>query len=309
MKRIVITENQMYGLGEHIRLGKVNFKIEKPERYLKYDIDKIDGGNQEIKEMLSSLTKKELDEVFVNYKYLFKSPTYDNPITMFIYRKTIDEGLIHTYPIEKTFEYVKDYFDFQDWQIKILKTSNGNKYIRVYIPNTEDNLNELDKAMNLCGYFLAYPKKEVLKGLDNGTIIWLDYDGKFQDDESEKIRSEEKFLFHLTPRYYRKKIETIGISPKSKNAVFNYPNRVYFLRGTTPKNDFFDLAQKISANNRSYMNTQEKYKGKYTLFMIDVERLPNNVRLYTDPRFNYGVYTTSYIDPKCIVDVKDVELD
>lgn len=256
------------------------------------NVSNEDENKERLISFLNSLSKEDLEKLWFDYSNIHKAATYSNPVTIAM-MSHINEGLIHTYPIEKTIKYIKDYFGFSDKQIVPKLAENGVYHIWVCIPNVENNLNLVTRAMSACGYYLGSPREEAIP---RDEWVWLQYEPKNQEDASKQIREEETTLLHLTPIYNLGKILHIGFSPRCKNELFNYPSRVYFLRGSTTKEDIINIGEQLCDSNSSLGNT-----GNYALFTIDISKIPNNVKFFLDPNYPYGVYTNSNITPSAIV--------
>ena len=257
------------------------------------------GYEQRLYSILRNLPKEEIQKVWIDYRDIHKAASYSNPVTIAM-MSHVNEGLIHTYPIEKTIEYIKSYFDLKDWQIEKKQADNGLYHIWVAIHTFGDNIELIKKAMSSCGYYLGHPKEN---GIPKNRIVWLQFEAKIQDDESKKVRSEEKTLLHLTPTYNLGKIKNIGFSPRCKNSLFNYPSRVYFLRGSISKEEAIDICRQLSEKNTSLGNT-----GEYVLFTVDLAKIPKNVELCLDPNYPHGVYTSSNISPKTIIGYEKINI-
>ena len=244
------------------------------------------------------IVKEDLDKIWIDYSTIRHAANYSNPLTIHMI-SNIHEGLIHTYPLDKTISYVKSYFRLADWQIMQVPAANGANHINVIIPNISNNLELMKEAMNLCGYYLGHPKEDTLRP---NVLVALQFEAKVEADKSEQIRNEETTLYHLTPYNNRKKIEAIGFSPRCKNELFNYPRRVYFLRGSLGMGDIVNIGKQLNGANNSL-----GYDGNYVLFTIDLNAIPKDVKMSLDPNYPYGIYTTSSISPNVIINIQDIK--
>ena len=126
---------------------------------------------------------KEMDEM---YNYFYTNPPQDVPIlekrelfelgelsSMLYYNpiitalninesKLLNEAGYSTYPIETTIQYVSDALSIPLRSFNIINRRDNVKFIRVIIPNKkpknekeEHDKDKLDKAMHLCGYYVA----------------------------------------------------------------------------------------------------------------------------------------------------------
>ena len=229
-----------------------------------------------------------------DFRKIYHSPTYENPITLYI-GQHLSEGLLITYPIDKTIEYIRNYFNLPPSQVNKIKGNDGIGKIAVNFYNIGKNVELMSKAMDICGYYLAFPKENHIPYND---WVRLEYEPKFQNEINTYLLNSEEFLLHITPFYNVNKIKTIGFSPRYRNDMFNYPDRVYFIKGTTDRQSIQTLAENLSSVNKSIGNN-----GDYALIKIDLSNVPKNVRFYSDPNFINGVYTTDNIPPNVITDI------
>lgn len=254
--------------------------------------------DSELNEFLSKLSEEELRKLWVYYSSIEHAASYSNPLTILM-ANSLHEGLIHTYPIDKTISYIQSYFGLNSQQIKPIKAENGITHIHVIIPTIGNNFELIERAMGLCGYYLGFPQRD---SIPSNSLVRLQFEPKIQKDDSEQIRDSETTLLHLTPIYNKKKIQSIGFSPRCKNELFNYPSRVYFLRGSLSPNGVMDIGQQLFRANNSLGNN-----GEYALFTIDLNKIPKDVELFLDPNYPHGIYTTSNIKPDTIINVSSIK--
>ena len=262
-----------------------------------------DDREEKLKEFLNSLSEDELNKLCIRYAEITHAAGYANPLTISMLNKSkIDEGLTRTYPINKTISHISSYFNLHPRQIvKKVSAENEISHILVFIPSIKDNVQVMIEAMKSCGYYLGSPKLENIKP---NTWVWLQFEPKTQEDNSEQIRNEEKTLMHLTPINNLRKIQSIGFSPRCKNELFNYPNRLYFLRGSQDKNEIMNIGQQLCDANSSVDN-----EGKYALITLDLSRIPSEVNFSMDPNYPYGIFTTNNIRPDVITNVEVIEFE
>lgn len=222
--------------------------------------------------------------------------SFDNPVSR-VMKLPLSEGLIKTYPMEKTIQYIKDYFKLSDDEIYPINAENGREQIAINVPIVGDNLERVEKAFTLCGYYLGYPKKDTLKP---NTIYELQFEKKYDDDFSKQLRKHESVLYHVSPIYYAEKIKHIGLTPRSRNGVFDYPDRTYFIIGSA-KEIIPHVVSELDSSLTNKMNN-----GKYCIITLDLNRIPENVKFYLDPNAKYSVYTYDNISPNSIIDTEEI---
>ena len=104
-------------------------------------------------------------------------------------------------------------------------------------------------------------------------------------------------MYHATPSIYLDKIMKIGLTPKTKNSLGNYPDRIYMTIGNHLTQEdlmLFGALQNLRGNKDIYDNNE------YSILQIDVKKLPNNMKMYIDPRANNAVFTYDNIKPECL---------
>lgn len=220
--------------------------------------------------------------------------SYGNPLSIAIHEKRnfLEEGLIRTYPIEKTRKYIIDLYDFDDSQIEVFSNNKVEK-LRVIIPNNENIIDKVKKAMDLCGYFCSvendYPYID--------KWIYLNFEPKNQEKVNEYVRTMKK-IYHVTSEKNVEKISKIGLSPRFKNPLFSYPERVYLFVEDTPPDDIYSLTKQLK--------TVKRVEDKHCLLIIDVSKIPENIDFYLDPNYSYGIYTKDNIPPSAILEIYEM---
>mgnify|MGYP003300682774 CR=1 FL=1 len=230
--------------------------------------------------------------------------SFDNPLSIAMSNKQLNEGLTRTYPAPQVKKWLIQYYGFEDWQIEIFELAGGYGFM-IYVPSSEGNEGELTTAMDRMGYFLSRSSEEY--NPDEGEV-WgsFQFEPKFQPNETQTVKETCRTLYHATPFYNKEKIQQNGLCPKSKNTQFSYPSRVYFFTDkfseAAIKHYISDLRR---AESRKWLT--DRTKGKYSLFKIDVSKLPENVELHYDVNLNGAVWTTSNIPPTIIDFVEDIQ--
>lgn len=231
----------------------------------------------------------EIDLSKINHTY-----TYANPISL------LNEGLIISYPADKLIVYLKDYFGLDDGQI--YKTTNdGIDKINIYVNNIEQNVYILKNALDRCGYFLAFPKE---RNIPKNQWARLQFEPKFQENILEKLKQTEKYLYHLSPIKYNNKIKSIGFCPKTKNNLFDYPDRIYFIKGSVDRNSVLNFGKQLCGWRIKDHNISSE---KYVLYTISLSKIPDKVNFYIDTNFPDGVYTSDNLSPEVIINQEIIE--
>lgn len=248
----------------------------------------------------SQLMRKELNEMdFKNNLSLRQgSVSFDNPVSIGLQNEKLEEGLIHTYPIDTTIRYIKEYFGLDDSEIYKRKGENG--YERIFVRMYDDKRNHtiMNRAMNLCGYFPSH-----FTNIGNDYVA-VQYESRNDEDISAELRKTERYLTHITPTYNEEKILKNGFSPKAKNFVFNFPDRVYFSVGSAAPEESLEMVKMLNFANASAGNN-----GKYTVFKVDLTKIPENVKFFRDQNYKNGIYTKENIRPDCIVGKIEIDVN
>ena len=156
-----------------------------------------------VNETLNSYQKNLMND----FRQIFHPASFDNPLT-YLMRKPIEEGITKTYPIDITIRYINDYFNKYHLNVFIRKGSTLTKDEKIIIefPNTNDNFNIIDKALNLCGYYLGFPKEdEIVK--NKNLWLTLEYEPRHQSDDTKQIKEEELTKLKIKYKKLKNKIE------------------------------------------------------------------------------------------------------
>lgn len=188
-------------------------------------------------------------------------------------RLAIIEGLIHTYPSDKSMNILKKRFP----ELIVELESDGE----IYIENQP--LQKLEKYLPIItnlGYFiskLTIDGQEWVKEYNNDTkpiafVLEAKYD--YQVEIPDK-------LYHASPIKFKDKILKYGLTPKTGNKLSNHPERIYLTD---------DLNKAINFGN--YLKEEEDsewYKNGYCIYSIKGIGVS---KLYSDVNFRQGGFYT-----------------
>ena len=251
------------------------------------------------KEEMSKIPKEELGKYCAKYKEPAVSCTIEN-VSLFL------EGLIHTYPVDKTIQFVQKSLNGIPILIRPIESENGQQ-IQVTFPSIGNNFNIIVNLMNLCGYYLGAPKFNS-ENYPKDVILSLQFEPKNQD-KNRDILGHERTLLHITQTKNLSKIKKIGLVPSAKNRMFNYPDRIYFIKGGLPEAKVLGLATMLC-----YVKKHEAFKNgapikeDYSILTLDISKIPERVKFTIDPNFGDGFYTTDNIPPSAIIDEKKITI-
>lgn len=234
----------------------------------------------EYKEYIDDIENSEKDSYI--YNEILKRTKFD--------RLVIVEGLIHTYPIEKSVNILKRRFP----ELTIEVESDGEIYIENQPPQ---KLEKYVPIITNLGYFiskLTIDGQEWIKEYNSDTkpialILEAKYDYEVDIPET---------LYHASPIKFKDKIIKFGLTPKTGNKLSNHPERIYLTN---------DLNKAINFGN--YLreeNDNEWYKNGYCVYSVKGIGVS---KLYSDVNFRHGgFYTLNNIKSENIKLIKEFTL-
>jgi hypothetical protein len=193
-------------------------------------------------------------------------------------KQRLIEGLIHTYSINKSIDIIKRRFPY----LKCDLEEDGE----IYIEGKFNDIKNYNPLFNNLGYFIS-------KLTFNGS----DWTNNYSDESKPialflepkydvKIEPLPNILYHASIKKFDKRIEKIGLIPKSGNKLSNYTDRIY-------------LTDKLEIAKLFALNLKKEYNTDYSIYKINTNEL--NINLYEDINLkNGGYYTLSNIPPKYI---------
>jgi hypothetical protein len=221
----------------------------------------------------------------------------------------IYEGLIFSVSIDSFVDYIKRWAISSD-KFRVIE-KNGKIQLN-FIENLDSGkeLDNLIKVINTMGWFIsAYLVNS------EGNLKWKPFNKeKFKNEQYDllsfqveakydvelNVRSIEK-LYHISPSIYEKKIQKIGLSPKSLSKISSHPNRIYFTKEEDGVYALIGQFSKLDPN-----------KTGFIVYEIDVKkwiRINRDARLFNDPNFPNGIYTLSNVHPSCLHKIDTVSND
>lgn len=233
----------------------------------------------------------------------------------FIKEASLNEGLLITYPIDKVVKYIQNKFNLTNDDVDIL--IDDGEYILVSKKLDDDLFEKIEEVLRLGGYYQADRE-----GYENPNFFT--YEKKFEDETSNKSLYVIRYLYHVSPSINDKKIQSMGLIPKSKNYKFNYPDRIYFFsdKDVKEKPDFIEqmcreLYRPIYLHTMNQLlkksidreTVARKRINEYSVYRIDFEKL-EGIKLYRDPNTrNFdSYYTTDNIRPEWIEKIDEIKL-
>jgi hypothetical protein len=227
------------------------------------------------------------------------------------------EGLIKSYSINDTIGRLSLANNKNKLQVKYRFEESQDNRALPYIIITfkkyfKENVNKIINIFNMCGWYLAsfkdinnnlYKNKYELIDVDNyGELSEMTFRAKF-DVEVEKNKYPE-YLYHITPEIFVKKIEYIGLKPKSLNKLIGHEDAIY-LFNLRSDDELMDLVKQLDA--KRVKNENGPKSNTYILFKVQVPR-HDLFKLFIDPDLFNGYFTKNNIHPNYLKIVKEIKL-
>jgi len=229
------------------------------------------------------------------------------------YKQHLEEGLIKTYDVTEFVKHFNKMIAAKDYK-KLLSNAKVDPDAHVWLivkikPDTINFAKELVSLMNVLGYYVSdvnfrgyniddeanHPPKsnddflKIVKQAEeeNASAIQLLIEPKFEEEAEGKFT----ILYHITEEKHLKKIQEMGLVPKSKSKVTYHPERIY-------------LATKEAM---AFLFTKYKdYVKDPVVLRVNVKGL----KLYPDINAGKGTYfTTTNISPDKIKPLKQDAYD
>jgi hypothetical protein len=196
----------------------------------------------------------------------------------------LSEGLIKTYPLDKSVKIIKK--RFPELEVNIEKDGD------IFISGNMMELKNYIPLFNNLGYFISLYTingSEWLKEYDDKTSAKALYLEPKYDIEIINI---PKVLYHASPSKFKDKILKIGFIPKTGNKLSKHPDRIY-------------LTDKLEVAFYFGENIKKELGYGYCIWKINGECLS---KLYSDINLrDSGYYAACNIPPKCFELIKEFE--
>lgn len=241
-----------------------------------------------------SLNKKLIipHESFFNIFGTIKESVEENPLL---------EGIFRTYKPEKIVGWLKKRYG-EAAIVNVVENDNGEKIFLIKTGDVDYNQKIIDNDMALCSYFASFVERR------NGERT-IQYEPLHQNFVNDVVQDNE-YIFHITPTNKVNKILKIGLTPKTCNKKFVYPDRVYFFLQERYYNEWVDILEEFyNEQLKSYkmgVRKDKPYEGIYTVLAIDTEKV-KNVDFSYDPNAEGCVYTYENIPPDAIEVVCEIK--
>lgn len=281
------------------RLGEII--KEEIDKEIKNTTKSYTDSEIEILFHLSQKTKEELQRIYIDYSKFDGICGFGNILRENNNNSYLVESAVEPLPYEQVLFNLSQRFLLQEWQVTRRIACNNIEFIMI-IPDVNKNVEIITKSMKQMGYFKGNRQDRPLN--INGLLFRvMQFEPLVQKSENDLIRSMN-VVYHLSPKYNLTSILNQGIIPQSDNELFNYPDRVFLAKGDIPTNEIPLVAKMLSDANNNPQND-----GSYIVFVIDLNKVPQDVDFYLDGNFQHGCFTEQNIPKDAIVQYFDIKVE
>ena len=239
-------------------------------------------------------------------------------------RANLNEFILHTVPTEKVAKYLTGCFNFTDYSNFDNEKNYGiivvprDEFIQLFIREKDEE--DIKKIMGKMGWFcsarnlFSFSRIRLIdteKKISDSGLFGLQFEKKFNDDETIDVKSECNFLYHYTLKMLLGKIDKIGLIPKiSTWDLFGGEGKKYTNKLYKNTNDIVNSGKiyLFKEKRRRAFFSADYFKQKnnfvrdkeFVCLKIDVKKLPDNIKFYEDPKQEGAVYTYDNIPPTAI---------
>jgi len=232
----------------------------------------------------------------------------------------LNEGLIKSYPIDKSFDILINKTDPVLDNVKRESMIQNNKIMLCCNKLNISEFLDLLTTINNLGYFIS-----TIKPYQNTPFKFLQFNEfkiKFFNENSlNKFTSydiiiEAKFdiiyktssnkLYHVTEDIYVNKIFKNGLIVKSYNTLLDYPERIYLTDDIQHSKLFIDK-KKFYYNNYQDKNIERRIgkdqyrkKSDNVYVILEIDNSNKDIILYLDPNMSNAYFTLNTIPPNKI---------
>lgn len=201
----------------------------------------------------------------------------------------IVEYEVRTLPVEELRVKLKQ-LGFEDWQVRDTIYANNVRIVILYA-DIEKNTENIIKEMNAFGWTIA----QISEPKTNNGITFraMAFDPAVQQCLSHEAYAQGQ-LYHLTPVINARSILKNGIEPRNANDYLDYPPRAHFIKGNAP------LYQIAKFGHELFKHNKKAFDGNYTVFRINMDKIPYTIKFYGDPRCEIGYFTKETVPPEGI---------
>lgn len=203
-------------------------------------------------------------------------------------------------------------FPLAPWQIAIEPHRYCSSFINVTTSDVGNNIELIKKAMSFFGYFLGAVRQTDYVPYRNEIVVCkvLQFEPKFQEIITDKIKNTCEYLYHVSPKRYEKRIMSQGLCPNNRNDKFDFPPRVYLFmdrhdylgnQDTIERRHLLGFAAMLFKNMIKKRSDEYVDDKIWNCYRIETSDLPDNTDLEIDPNLEpCAVFSTSGIKPNII---------
>jgi len=209
----------------------------------------------------------------------------------------------HTISLKSVRQRLIRQFGFEEWQVREHhETINNIQTVDVYIDVTL-NVDDILEFMKNCGWYKSTMYGPwTVEHKENKRYHLINFIPMHQKNIKNEISTYDE-LYHWTPDYNLESILKHGLVPKSINEKHSYTPRVYLIKGDVTEYRKILLGWQLYGHN-----SNPKNDGNYTLLSIDIRQL-ENMALYYDPKYEFGIYVKKRIKANSIKAVGHIVFD
>ena len=222
----------------------------------------------------------------------------------------LNEGLIVSYPADKVVRYIQKKYNLDDDSVE-LHIDDG-EYILVSNKLDKNMFDNVESILKLGGYYQA----------DENIDDYCTYEKIYEENIFDKLKQsgEIEYLYHLTPSINDKKIQIMGLIPRSRNYRFKYPDRIYLLSNgdseflhnmcaTLYQPIFLKMMNQVLKKEIDRSLLDKKKIKEYSVYRIDFSKV-KDIKLYRDPnaRGFDSYFTMDNIRPEWIEKIDEIKL-
>lgn len=225
----------------------------------------------------------------------------------------LTEGLIKSYPLDITREYISRRMDFLDIG-PIFDESSFNVLFKLGLKDDKQFVEQMNEWLFKFGYFVSHIKK--LSSEKDEIVVSIEMKYPINVD---MVKYSGQDWYHITNSQYIDKIKKIGLGPRGTTTMYNHPpDRIYISYAKhVDKILISKFANDLYINKLNYLkksNNPNKIKNWQDSTMVLLRiNLDNSYKVYFDPMFaispNYiAGFTEKYIGPDRISSVEEISM-
>lgn len=248
---------------------------------------------------LTSFSKEKLKQNYVSYSPYRLSVGHGSVLQINQNGEFLTEGIDHKANAEKAKEDITKHFPIDVRQFIISEGFHG-LFAAILVANIKGNIEIIKGCMAQHNFFPSRHVPNLIElSIDGQEWVDMRFEPIEQDDVTDEIRKENNVLYHLSPSIFENSILQKGLLASNSNPVYKYPtDRLHLIEERASSSDIKRLA--------SDLYVQAKMKGiknlspEYTLFSIDLSKVPDGVRFYEDINEDFGLFTVKKITKNAV---------